>query len=99
MSHHPQHALPTIFATPSCPCKPWGHLGQTQNPPWGAEGQPRAHPSPPQLTVVVTPKGLVLGGVGVEVTELHQVPDPVAEGADGQVLGREGLDVFHLAGA
>lgn len=102
MSHHPHHALPTTSTSSSCPCKPRGHLGETHDPPaalLGCRGAAQGPSQPSPLTVVVTPEGLVLGDVGVQVTELPQVPDAVAEGADGQVLGREGLDVFHLAGA
>lgn len=65
-----------------------------------SQGSPEAGaPLLPPLTVVVAAKRLVLGGVGVEVAELPQVPDAVAKGSDGQVLGGEGLDVLHLAGA
>lgn len=64
-----------------------------------ADVKPRARLCSHPLTVVVTPERLVLGDVRVEVAELPQVPDAVAEGADGEVLGREGLDVLHLAGA
>lgn len=102
MSHHPHRALPTLLATTST--SPEATWVRPKAPPYGVAGMQTGSPaqSPswtPPLTVVVTPERLVLGDVGVQVAELPQVPDPVAEGADGQILGREGLDVFHLAGA
>lgn len=80
---------------PPQPCQP--SLPLCSNPPELPTALPIS--APLLLTVVVAPEGLVLGGVGVEVAELPQVPDAVAKGADGQVLGREGLDVLYLAGA
>lgn len=85
MSHRPAWD----DAAPALAAGPWTQIPLLPSQP----------PLLPPLTVVVAAKRLVLGGVGVEVAELPQVPNAVAKGSDGQVLGGEGLDVLHLAGA
>jgi hypothetical protein len=44
----------------------------------------------------MTPESLILGFLGIEVSELSKIPDSVTQGANRQVFGREWLDILYL---